>query len=146
MPCSRSLGVTVADDAAATLARLREVADAIASGLVPSLDARQAYAAGALHGCALKAFAAVDAALRHHQRAPLYGNASTEGEPGTCPHHPDSDLHFEADDGSGEWLCEGKPEGAVCSCAESADGERIPWPCDEVAAILAALTGEADHG
>jgi hypothetical protein len=131
------------DDASAALARLREEAADIASGLVPSLDPRQAYAAGALHGCTLKAFNAVEAALRHHQRVPLYGNASTEDEPGACPHDPDSPLHFEGD---GEWLCEGKPEGAACSCAESADGEQLPYPCDEVAAILAALTGETDHG
>lgn len=84
--------------------------------------------------------AAVDAALSHHRRVPLYGNASTEDEPDACPHDPDSDLHF--DDGNGEWLCEGKPEGAVCSCTESPDGEQLPYPCDEVTDILAALTGE----
>lgn len=100
------------------------VSYAVASGFVPRL------------------LAAVDAALEHHERVPLYGNASTEVEPGACPHDPDSGLHFEADDGSGEWLCEGKPEGAVCStCVDGEGGERLPWPCDEYAAILAALTG-----
>lgn len=42
--------------------------------------------------------AAVEKALEHHRRLPLYGNAATEGEPGNCPHHPDSDLHFEDSD------------------------------------------------
>jgi hypothetical protein len=128
------------DDAFAALGRLREESAAITASLVPSLDGRQAYAAGALHDCALKALAGVEAALKHHQRVPLYGSASTEEEPGACPHDPDSFLHFEADDGSGEWLCEGKTEGAACSCTESADGEQLPYPCDEVTAILAALT------
>jgi hypothetical protein len=85
---------------------------------------------------------AIDAALKHHQPEPLYGNAATEGEPGACPHDPDSPLHFDAADGSGDWLCEGRPEGVVCSCTESSDGEQVPWPCDEVADILAALTGK----
>jgi hypothetical protein len=88
--------------------------------------------------------AAVEAALGFHERVNLYGNAATEGEPGNCPHHPDSPLHFEDGDGSGEWLCEGKPEGAVCStCVDGEGGERIDWPCSEYAAILAALTGKA---
>jgi hypothetical protein len=86
--------------------------------------------------------AALEAAGRHHRPEHLYGGAATEGEPDACPHDPDSPLHFEAADGSGEWLCEGKPEEVVCSCAESADGERVPYPCDEVADILAALTGK----
>jgi len=130
------------DPVAVELARLREYMTQTASALVPSLDAAQAYAAGALHGDALKALAGIDAALGHHQPEHLYGNAATEGEPGACPHDPDSALHFEAADGSGEWLCEGKPEGVVCSCTESSDGERVPYPCDEVAGILAALTGK----
>lgn len=127
------------DDAAAMLARLREEALQIASLLVPALDATQAYRAGAFTDCAWRAFAAAEAALRHHQPVPLYGNASTEDEPGACPHDPDAGCHFESDDG--EWLCELKREGTACSCTESADGERIPWPCDEVTDILAALTG-----
>lgn len=91
--------------------------------------------------------AAVDAALSHHKRYPLYGNAATEGEPGNCPHHPDSDLHFEADDGSGEWLCEGRPEGAVCeSCIDGEGGERLEWPCAEYENIIAALTGKEKAG
>jgi hypothetical protein len=84
---------------------------------------------------------AVEAALGYHERVSLYGNAATEDEPGACPHHPDSDLHFEDGDGSGEWLCEGKPEGAVCgTCTE--DGLPVAWPCYEYAAIAAALTGK----
>lgn len=83
--------------------------------------------------------AAVEAALKFHQPVPLYGNAATEDEPGACPHDPDAGCHFESDDG--EWLCELKREGTVCSCTENAGGERIPWPCDEVADILAALAG-----
>jgi hypothetical protein len=89
--------------------------------------------------------AAVDAALSHHKRDPLYGNAATEGEPGNCPHDPDSPLHFEAGDGSGEWLCEGRPEGTVCgSCTDGPCGDRLEWPCPEYLAILAALTGEGN--
>jgi len=94
--------------------------------------------------------AAVDAALSHHERIPLYGNAATESEPGNCPHDPDSHLHFEPTDEPGEWLCEGKPEGVVCStCIDGEGGERLDWPCPEYLAIaralgvdVAALTGE----
>jgi hypothetical protein len=83
---------------------------------------------------------ATEAALSFHERVGLYGNAATEGEPGNCPHHPDSDLHFEDGDGSGEWLCEGRPEGAVCStCVDGEGGERIDWPCPEYEAIAGAL-------
>lgn len=88
--------------------------------------------------------AAVEAAVGFHGRVNLYGNASTEGEPGNCPHDPDSHLHFEDPDGSGEWLCEGKPEGAVCSsCVDGQGGDSIDWPCPEYSGILAALTGKA---
>ncbi len=88
---------------------------------------------------AYRAAAAVEAALACHQRTGLYGNAATDGEPDACPHDPDSPLHFEGD---GEWLCEGKPEGAVCSsCTE--DGLPVAFPCPEYSAILAALTGKA---
>ena len=88
--------------------------------------------------------AAVEAALSYHQRVPLYGNASTDGEPGNCPHDPDDGLHFEYVDEPGEWLCQGSPEGAVCaSCTVDAAGERAPWPCDEYAALLGALTGRS---
>jgi hypothetical protein len=100
-------------------------------------------------GVADTAMKAVEAVLGFHERVGLYGNAATEGEPGNCPHHPDSDLHFEDGDGSGEWLCEGRPEGAVCSSctdADGADGEHADWPCAEYEAILAALTGKAADG
>jgi hypothetical protein len=94
---------------------------------------------------AWRAASAVEAALSHHKRDPLYGNAATEGEPGNCPHDPDSPLHFEAGDGSGEWLCEGRPEGTVCgSCTDGPCGDRLEWPCPEYLAILAALTGEGN--
>lgn len=90
---------------------------------------------------------ALNAALKHHRREPLYGNAATEGEPDACPHDPDSDLHFEAGDGSGEWLCEGRPEGAVCeSCFDCEGGERVDWPCQEYRDIRAALLGEDSDG
>lgn len=82
--------------------------------------------------------AALEAALSHHQQTPLYGRASAEDKPDACPHDPDDALHFEAD--SGGWLCEGRPDGAVClSCTE--DGEPVDWPCPEYAAVLAALAG-----
>jgi hypothetical protein len=102
-----------------------------------TVEFRLGLAIGAAH-----AFdAALRAALKFHERVNLYGNASTEDEPGNCPHHPDSPLHFEDGDGSGEWLCEGKPEGAVCpACTE--DGLPVEWPCPEYEAILAALTGK----
>jgi hypothetical protein len=85
--------------------------------------------------------AALHKALSFHRRVPLYGNAATEEELGACPHDPDSGLHFES--GDGDWLCEGKPEGSVCStCVDGEGGERVEWPCGEYLAILAALTGE----
>lgn len=118
------------DDLAAALAEIRQRHEGIDC------------AAAAYHSCGdiPRLLAALDAALSHHERIPLYGNAATEDEPGACPHDPDSGLHFESDDG--EWLCEGKPEGAVCSsCVDGEGGERLPWPCDEYAGILAALTG-----
>jgi hypothetical protein len=90
---------------------------------------------------AYRAVAALGAALSFHQRVNLYGNAATGDEPGACPHDPDAACHF---DGDGEWLCEGKPEGAVCStCVDGQGGDRLEWPCPEYSAILAALTGES---
>jgi hypothetical protein len=90
---------------------------------------------------------AVNAALGFHQRTGLYGNAATDDEPDACPHHPDSPLHFEDANEPGEWLCEGRPEGAVCStCVDGEGGERMDWPCPEYAAILAALTGKGNDG
>ena len=98
-------------------------------------------------GVADTAMKATEAALGFHERVNLYGNASTEEEPGNCPHHPDSDLHFEDGDGSGEWLCEGKPEGAVCSsCVDGEGGERVDWPCPEYEAIVKAVTGKGADG
>lgn len=133
----------MADEAVTALARLQEEMIEAANALLPGLDPKRAFAAGALHACALKALAAAGAALEHHRREPFYGNAATEDELGACPHDPDSPLHFEAGDGSGEWLCEGKPEGAVCeSCTDGEGGERTDWPCDEYRDILAALAGE----
>lgn len=118
---------TVPDEMAAELAQIRTVLDG-------SND-------GEWYGAGRRLLAAVEAALKHHQREPLYGSASTEEEPGNCPHDPDDTRHFEADDGSGEWLCEDKPEGAVCStCTE--DDLPVDWPCPEYAAVLAALTGK----
>jgi hypothetical protein len=109
----------------------------------PEIGPHAAHELGVLHGELLKALTALDQVPKIHQRVPLYGNAATEEEPGACPHHPDSDLHFEDGDGSGEWLCEGKPEGAVCStCIDGEGGERAEWPCGEYEAILAALTGK----
>jgi hypothetical protein len=120
----------VADDPLS--AALAEIGEALDSG-----DAGRWYEAGRRMSRAL------GAALKFHQRVPLYGNASTEGEPGACPHDPDSGLHFEDGAGSGEWLCEGRPEGAVCSaCVDGEGGERLDWPCPEYTAILTALTGE----
>ena len=136
------------DDARSAVTRLREEMIEAANKLLPGLDPVRAFAAGGLHASAMKALAGVEAALGHHERVGLYGNASTEGEPGNCPHDPDSDLHFEDPDGSGEWLCEGRPEGAVCSsCVDGEGGERVDWPCREYEAILKALTGKAaGHG
>jgi hypothetical protein len=134
------------DDASAALARLREEAAAIASGLVPSLDARQAFAAGALHSCTLKAFAAVDAALNYHRPVQLYGVTECfNGSPG-CDHGPDydGDVHFEGDDGL--WRCRDKPTVVICPACLNEDAEGVIFPCDEYNAILAALTGETGDG
>lgn len=120
-------------------------------------DADRLEAAGNMDGALLlsavlaqsipRLLAAVDAALACHQRVNLYGNAATGEEPGACPHDPDSPLHFEPTDEPGEWLCEGRPEGAVCSsCVDGEGGERIDWPCPEHEAILGALTGKAADG
>lgn len=134
-------------------AKLGDAREAIAAmprefGVLPLNEARASFAAGALWGIAEQLLAGVEAALNHHERVNLYGNAATEDEPGNCPHHTDSDLHFEDGDGSGEWLCEGRPEGAVCSsCVDGEGGERVDWPCPEYQAILTALTGKAaDRG
>lgn len=133
----------MADEAPAVLARLREETLAVVNAVLPGADPRTALALGALHEHALRGFAAAEAALKFHERYPLYGGAATEGEPGNCPHDPDSDLHFEADDGSGEWLCEGKPEGEICQAHPDADGP-VDWPCWEYEAVLAALTGKGE--
>lgn len=135
------------DEALAAVARIREEMIESANALLPGLDPVRAFAAGGLHASALKALAGVEAALGNHERVNLYGNAATEGEPGNCPHHPDSDLHFEDGDGSGEWLCEGRPEGAVCSsCVDGEGGDSVDWPCPPYEAILSALTGKGADG
>ena len=133
----------MADEAAAVLETLREAVETAAGALLPGLDLERLLAAETLHVAALKGLAAAEAALKCHERYPLYGNAATEEEPGNCPHDPDSGLHFEADDGSGEWLCEGSPEGAICRAHPDADGP-VDWPCWEYAAVLAALTGKGE--
>jgi hypothetical protein len=137
------------DPAAAALDEIRAALEAAALAFPAGrIDpARASFAAGTLHGNALKLLAVAGVALKHHQWYPLYGNASTHDELGACPHDPDSGLHFEADDGSGEWLCEGKPEDTVCtSCVDGEGGERVRWPCPEYRAILAALTGKENDG
>ena len=89
---------------------------------------------------------AVEAALKFHERHPLYGNASTDDEPGACPHDPDAPEHFEDADEPGKWLCLAKFEADACSgCTGTPDGEYADWPCPEYEAILAALKGEGDH-
>ena len=132
-------------DSSPVLAMLSEAARGARKGYAPCFGEEEIDAADnavtaldLARGCLL---AAVEAALGHHKRVPLYGNAATGDEPGACPHDPDSPLHFEDGDGSGEWLCEGKPEGAACSsCTE--DGLPAGWPCPEYSAIAAALTGK----
>ena len=87
------------------------------------------------------------AAAGFHERIPLYGRAATEEDPGRCPHDPDSGMHFEDSDNPGTWLCEGLPDGAVCStCVDGEGGERVEWPCPEYEAILAALGGKETDG
>jgi hypothetical protein len=128
------------DELAAAIAEKRAVL------ITATQDASGATITDMLFRCGLAAGAghafmrAVEAAVWFHERTGLYGNAATEDEPGACPHGPGSPLHFEDGDGSGECLCEGKPEGAVCrSCTE--DGLPVAWPCPEYSAILAALNG-----
>lgn len=129
------------DQAAATLDHIRQEIAMASLGSMPAAPRRVVMK----HAPAL--LKAVEAALKNHRREPLYGNAATEGEPGACPHDPDSSLHFEAGDGSGDWLCEGKPEGAICeSCTDREGGERVDWPCQEYQDIRAALLGEAGNG
>jgi hypothetical protein len=130
------------DELAAVLAEIEgNTLQAEQAGMSRDLD-RVIYTHGLVTGTAGRLLAGIEAALGFHERVNLYGNAATEDEPDACPHHPDSPLHFEDGDGSGEWLCEGKPEGAVCgTCAE--DGLPVEWPCPEYSAILAALTGKA---
>lgn len=131
----------MADDAAATLARLREEMTEAANVLLPSLDPRQAYAAGALGGITLKALAAAEAALSRHRPVQLYGVTECfNGSPG-CDHGPDydGDAHFEGDDGL--WRCRDKPAVAICPACLNEDAEGVIFPCDEYKAILAALTG-----
>jgi hypothetical protein len=129
----------VADEADAALAEIRERNESRTRAMMygdPELWR-------AAEGDVRRLLKVAETALKFHQRVPLYGNAATEDEPDACPHHPDSPLHFEDGDGSGEWLCEGKPEGAVCSsCVDGEGGERLEWPCPEYEAILAALAGK----
>jgi hypothetical protein len=61
------------DPVAVELARLRECMTQTASALAPSLDAAQAYVAGALHGDALKALAGIDAVLAVHRLRHAFG-------------------------------------------------------------------------
>lgn len=130
------------DPLAATLGHIRQEIEMASLGPMPTAPRRVVKC----HAPAL--LKAAEAALKHHQRIPVYGYAATETDPDACPHDPerDWDCHFENPDEPGELLCGHMPEGVVCSCTETPDGERIPWPCDEVADILAALTGEGADG
>jgi hypothetical protein len=132
------------DELSAALAEIRECQRQAVTEIAPEELAPDGVTELA-ETYAPRLLAALDAALRFHERTALYGNAATDDEPGACPHHPDSPLHFEDGDGSGEWLCEGKPEGAACStCTE--DGLPVAFPCAEYSAILAALTGKGNDG
>jgi hypothetical protein len=130
----------VADDAAAILARLRDEAAAIVSGLAPSLDPRQAYAAGALHGCALKALAAVEAAMELHRVqerpvrswdhvCPVHRDARGFADPRQRDMRDCPDCRF-----SEIYVCR------HCGCPNDF------WPCPTYRAILAALAGKEVPG
>ena len=110
------------DEMTSRLAQLRADLLAAAADADGATITTVLFRLGMALGVADTAMKAVDAALGFHERVGLYGNASTEEEPGNCPHDPDSRLHFEDGDGSGEWLCEGRPEGAVRSEREVRDG------------------------
>jgi hypothetical protein len=128
----------MADDPVA--AALAEAGEAV--GALPEAPATSAV--GRLVLTTLKLAEAVTAAQGFHKPDNLYGNAATLEEPGNCPHGPDAACHFEAGDGSGEWLCEGRPEGIVCeTCVDGEGGGRVDWPCPEYQAIIAALSGNA---
>lgn len=129
------------DEMTSRLAQLRADLLAAAADADGATITTVLFRLGMALGVADTAMKAVDAALGFHERVGLYGNASTEGEPGNCPHHPDSDLHFEDPNGSTEWLCRGRPEGSVCSSCTDEDGLPVAYPCDEREAILKALTG-----
>lgn len=136
------------DLVAAELARMTAELEAAARAFpAQGLDpARASYAAGTLHGNALKALAALDAALKHHSPAPSYGRAFDDKGNPRCTHDPDKDHGEHLEDGYGEWYCTGLVEGYVCaSCGEDDGCGLLPvdWPCATYRDILAALKGES---
>ena len=127
------------DDAAATVARLRQEMINAANVLLPGLDPRRASAAGALHGHALVAGAGLDAVLALHVRQdrPVIswdrlclahrdarGFADRQRGLRDCPDCKFSEIY----------VCR------HCSCPNDF------WPCPTYRAVLAALTGKEASG
>lgn len=84
--------------------------------------------------------AAVEAVLKLHRKAPLYGH---EDECANPDERHREDRHFEID---GEYVCEALIEDWTCAeCYEIQDiaslAEPISWPCDTVRALTQALEG-----
>ncbi len=80
-------------------------------------------------------FGVAEIVCQLHREDKLYLPAADEGNPGRCPHDPESDWdeHFEGDDGV--WYCTSRPAGSECRCGAE-------WPCGEYTDVLAALTGQ----
>lgn len=107
----------------------------------PTVDV-MIFRAGLAVEVALRALAAVEAALAIHAPVNLYGPAADEDHPDACPHSPaaDWDVHFECDAGSmarpGLLLCGDVQAGRECQECET------EWPCPTYEAIQAALNGK----
>lgn len=86
--------------------------------------------------------AALEKALEFHEPHRLYGllDSDPEDAPCSCGHDPEAGCHFEGDDG--DWLCECRPERAVCATCYDASEERLDWPCGEYKAVARELLGE----
>jgi len=84
--------------------------------------------------------AAIEAVLKHHERQERYEPAWSYGGAPVCGHNPDSD-DWGADHeytSDGVEVCLDKPLPDWCTACDEA------WPCVEVRAITAALSGSRE--
>lgn len=112
-------------------------AAALAFGPPPLDPARASYAAGTLHGNALKALVALDAVLAPH--APrtdvLYGRSCITHRPLTLKPVPDCGA------------CTQDQRREVCPECRDQFGDRAPFgECRARKAVLAALSGKGESG